>query len=143
MKTSLPKEGEIKRNWYIVDASEKPLGRMAVKVANLLRGRTKATFTNHIDTGDFVIVINAKNVKLTGDKNEQKVYERYTGFRSGHKTTTVATMRERHPDRMITKAVEGMLPGNHMSRKIIKRLKVYAGAEHSHAAQSPKVIEIK
>ncbi|MEI6563769.1 MAG: 50S ribosomal protein L13 [bacterium] len=143
MKTSLPQEGEIKRNWYIVDASEKPLGRMAVKVANLLRGRTKATFTNHIDTGDFVIVINAKNVKLTGDKNEQKLYERYTGFRSGHKTTTVALMRERHPDRMITKAVEGMLPGNHMSRKIIKRLKVFAGAEHSHAAQSPKVIEIK
>jgi len=143
MKTSLPKESEIKRNWYIVDAAGKPLGRMAVKVANLLRGRTKAIFTNHIDTGDFVIVINAKDVKLTGTKNDKKIYERYTGFRGGHKTTTVAAMRERHPDRMITKAVEGMLPGNHMSRKTIKRLKVFAGAEHSHAAQNPKVIDIK
>ncbi len=143
MKTSLPKESEIKRSWYIVDAAEKPLGRMAVKVANLLRGRTKATFTNHIDTGDFVIVINAKNVKLTGTKDDKKIYERYTGFRGGHKTTTAAAMRASHPDRMITKAVEGMLPGNHMSRKVIKRLKVFAGAEHSHAAQNPKVIDIK
>lgn len=143
MKTSLPKESEIKRNWYMVDAAGKPLGRMAVKVANLLRGRTKATFTNHIDTGDFVIVINAKDVKLTGTKNDKKIYERYTGFRGGYKTTTVAAMRERHPDRMIIKAVEGMLPGNHMSRKVIKRLKVFAGAEHSHAAQNPKVVDIK
>lgn len=143
MKTSLPKETEIQRSWYVVDAAGKPLGRLAVKVANILRGRTKATFTNHIDTGDFVVVINARDVKLTGSKETSKVYSRYTGFRSGHKTTTVATMRERHPDRIIKKAVEGMLPGNHMSLKIIKRLKVYAGAEHTHAAQNPKVIEIK
>jgi large subunit ribosomal protein L13 len=143
MKTSLPKESEIQRSWYIVDAAGKPLGRMAVKIANLLRGRDKATFTNHIDTGNFVVVINAKEVKLTGSKDSKKLYERYTGFRSGHKTTTVAMMRERHPDRIISKAVEGMLPGNHMSLKIIKRLKVFAGAEHTHAAQNPKVIELK
>jgi len=143
MKTSQPKESEIQRSWFIVDAAGKPLGRLAVKVANLLRGRTKATFTNHIDTGDFVVVLNARDVKLTGSKDTQKVYARYSGFRSGHKTTSVATMRERHPDRIIKKAVEGMLPGNHMSLKIIKRLKVYAGAEHTHAAQNPKVIEIK
>ncbi|MEI8350792.1 MAG: 50S ribosomal protein L13 [bacterium] len=143
MKTSLPKESEIQRSWYIVDAAGKPLGRMAVKIANLLRGRDKATFTNHIDTGNFVVVINAKDVKLTGSKDSKKLYERYTGFRSGHKTTTVAMMRERHPDRIISKAVEGMLPGNHMSLKIIKRLKVFAGAEHTHAAQNPKVVELK
>ena len=143
MKTSLPKESEIQRSWYVVDAAGQPLGRLAVKIANILRGRNKATFTNHIDTGDFVVVINAKDVKLTGSKDTKKVYQRYTGFRSGNKTTTVAMMRERHPDRMISKAVEGMLPGNHMSLKIIKRLKVFAGAEHSHAAQNPKVVELK
>lgn len=143
MKTSLPKEGEIQRSWHCVDAAGKPLGRLAVKIANLLRGRNKAIFTPHIDTGDFVVVINAKDVKLTGSKDTKKVYERYTGFRSGYKTTTVAMMRERHPDRIIKKAVEGMLPGNHMSQKIIKRLKVFAGAEHSHAAQNPKVVELK
>jgi large subunit ribosomal protein L13 len=143
MKTSLPKESEIQRSWYLVDAAGKPLGRLAVKIANLLRGRNKVTFTPSMDTGDFVVVINAKDVKLTGSKDAQKVYQRYTGFRSGHRSTTVAMMRERHPDRIIKKAVEGMLPGNKMSTKVIKRLKVFAGAEHSHAAQNPKVIELK
>lgn len=143
MKTSLPKESEIQRSWYLVDAAGKPLGRLAVKIANLLRGRTKATFTPHIDTGDFVVVINARDVKLTGSKDATKLYHRYTGFRSGHKTTTAAMMRERHPDRIVIKAVEGMLPANNMSRTIIKRLKVFAGAEHAHAAQNPKVIELK
>ena len=143
MKTSLPKESEIQRSWYVVDAAGKPLGRLAVKIANLLRGRNKAIFTPSIDTGDFVVVINAKDVKLTGSKDAKKVYQRYTGFRSGHKTTTVAMMRERHPDRIVKKAVEGMLPGNKMSADIIKRLKVFAGAEHSHAAQNPKVVELK
>ena len=143
MKTSLPKENEIQRSWYIVDAAGKPLGRLAVKIANLLRGRNKATFPPSIDTGDFVVVLNAKDVKLTGSKDAMKVYQRYTGFRSGHRTTTVAMMRERHPDRIIKKAVEGMLPGNRTSPKVMKRLKVFAGAEHSHAAQNPKVIELK
>lgn len=143
MKTSLPKLGEIQRSWYLVDAAGKPLGRLAVKIANVLRGRNKATFTPHIDTGDFVVVINAKDVKLTGSKDTNKVYSRYTGFRSGYKTTTAAMMRERHADRMIIKAVEGMLPGNHLSKNVIKRLKVFAGAEHTHAAQNPKVIELK
>jgi large subunit ribosomal protein L13 len=142
MKTSLPKESDILRGWHLVDAAGKPLGRLAVKVANILRGRNKVVFTPHIDTGDFVIVINARDVKLTGSKDEKKVYERYSGFRSGHKVTTVATMRERHPDRIIHKAVEGMLPDNHLSRKIIKRLKVYAGADHPHVSQSPKLIKL-
>ena len=143
MKTSLPKESEIQRSWFIVDAAGKPVGRLAVKIANLLRGRNTPAFTPSIDTGNFVIVINARDVKLTGTKETQKVYKRYTGFRSGNKVTTVAMMRERHPDRIVKSAVEGMLPGNHMSRKIIKRLKVYAGAEHSHAAQNPKLVELK
>lgn len=142
MKTSLPKTSDIQRTWHLVDASGKPLGRLAVKVANLLRGRHKAIFTPHIDTGDFVIVINARDVKLTGSKDEKKVYERYSGFRSGHKVTTVKTMRERHPERIIQKAVEGMLPDNKMSRVIAKRLKIYAGGDHPHASQAPSPIKL-
>ena len=142
MKTSLPKESDIQRAWHVVDAAGKPLGRLAVKVANILRGRNKAMFTPHIDTGDFVIVINARDVKLTGTKAEKKVYESYSGYRSGHKVTTITMMRERHPDRIIRKAVEGMLPNNHLSRKIAKRLKVYAGADHPHVSQSPKPISL-
>jgi len=142
MKTSLPKTSDIQRAWHLVDASGKPLGRLAVKVANLLRGRHKAMFTPHIDTGDFVVVINARDVKLTGTKNEKKVYERYSGYRSGHKVTTVKSMRERHPERIVQKAVEGMLPGNKLSRSIVKRLKVYAGGDHPHAPQSPAVIKL-
>lgn len=142
MKTSLPKPGEIQRGWHLVDASGKPLGRLAVKVANLLRGRHKAMFTPHIDTGDFVVVINARDVKLTGTKPEKKVYHRYSGYRSGYKQTTVATMRERHPERIVQKAVEGMLPSNKLSRTIVKRLKVYAGATHPHAPQAPAVIKL-
>jgi large subunit ribosomal protein L13 len=142
MKTSLPKTNDIQRGWHLVDAAGKPLGRLAVKVANILRGRNKAIFTPHIDTGDFVIVINARNVKLTGSKAEKKVYETYSGFRGGHKVTTIATMRERHPDRIVQKAVEGMLPNNHLSRKIAKRLKVYGGADHPHTSQSPQLISL-
>jgi len=142
MKTTLLKESEIERKWYVVNAAGKPLGRMAVKVANLLRGRGKPIFAPSIDTGDFVVVTNARDVKLTGTKPEQKVYVRFTGYRSGKKTTSFAMMHERHPERIVEKAVKGMLPHNHMSRKIIKRLKVYPGAEHPHAAQTPKVIEL-
>ncbi len=142
MKTSLPKTSDIQRAWHLVDASGKPLGRLAVKVANLLRGRNKAIFTPHIDTGDFVIVINAKDVKLTGSKDQKKVYARYSGYRSGHKVTTVKTMRERHPERIIQKAVEGMLPDNKMSRVIAKRLKVYANGHHPHASQTPAPIKL-
>lgn len=143
MKTSLPKESDIKRQWHVVDVTGKPLGRVAVKIANLLRGRNKVMFTPHIDTGDFVVVVNARNVKLTGSKSEKKLYVTYTGYRSGNTAVPAARLLERHPERVITKAVEGMLPGNTMSRSIIKRLKVYAGAEHPHAAQNPKIVELK
>jgi len=141
-KTTLPNPDDIKRTWYVVDAAGKPLGRLAVKIANLLRGRTKPIFTPHIDTGDFVVVTNARDVKLTGTKDEQKIYHRYTGFRSGNKDTAVALVRERHPERIVEHAVKGMLPRNTMSRTIIKRLKVYAGADHPHAAQMPKTIKL-
>ncbi len=141
-KTTLPKPGDIKRTWYVVDAAGKPLGRLAVKVANLLRGRNTPLYTPHIDTGNFVIVTNARDVKLTGTKDVQKVYHRYTGFRSGNKDTSAAMVRERHPERLVEHAVKGMLPHNTMSRTVIKRLKVYAGADHPHVAQAPKMIEI-
>ena len=141
-KTTLPSLDDIKRTWYVVDADGKPLGRLAVKIANLLRGRNKPIFTNHIDTGDFVIVTNARTVKLTGTKDDQKVYHRFTGFRSGNKDTAVALVRERHAERMVEHAVKGMLPRNTMSRTVIKRLKVYAGADHPHAAQTPKTIKL-
>jgi large subunit ribosomal protein L13 len=143
MKTSLPKQSEIKRGWFLVDAADKPLGRLAVQVANLLRGRNKPLFTPHIDTGDFVVVTNAGKVKLTGTKATKKVYWRYTGFRGGQKTTSIGAMRERHPERIVEKAVKGMLPRNNLSRTIFKRLKVYAGAEHPHAAQAPQPAELR
>ena len=142
MKTSLPIEKDVQRQWYVVDAAGKPLGRLAVKIANLLRGRGKPIFTPHLDTGDFVVVTNARTVKLTGTKPEKKTYARFTGYRSGRKTTSFAMMNERHPERVIQKAVQGMLPHNHLSRQIVKRLKVYPGAEHPHAAQGPKSIEL-
>lgn len=142
MKTSQLKPSEIKREWYLVNASGKPLGRLAVKIANLLRGRDKPTYTPHIDAGDFVIVTNASEVKLTGAKESKKIYWRHSRYRGGRKEFTAATVRERHPDRLVTHAVEGMLPDNAMSRKIVTRLKVYAGTEHPHAAQTPKTIEL-
>jgi large subunit ribosomal protein L13 len=142
MKTSLPVASEIQRKWYVVDAAGKPLGRLSVKIANLLRGRGKPMFAAHIDTGDFVVVTNARTVKLTGSKPEKKTYVRYTGNRSGKKSTTFAMMNERHPERVIEKAVRGMLPHNHLSRQIARRLKVYAGADHPHVAQAPTTIEI-
>lgn len=141
-KTTLPNPGDIRRTWYVVDAAGKPLGRLAVKIANILRGRNKPIFTPHIDTGDFVIVTNARTVKLTGAKDAKKIYHRYTGFRSGNKDTPASRVRERHPERMIEHAVKGMLPHNTMSRSIIKRLKVYAGTEHPHAAQAPQTIKV-
>jgi large subunit ribosomal protein L13 len=142
MKTSLPVDSDIQRKWYVVDAAGKPLGRLSVKIANLLRGRGKPMFTSHIDTGDFVVVTNARAVKMTGTKAAQKTYVRYTGFRSGRKTTSFAMMNERHPERVVEKAVKGMLPHNNLSRQIVKRLKVYAGADHPHVAQAPTTIEL-
>lgn len=143
MKTSLPKESEVQRQWHVVDAAGKPLGRLAVTITNLLRGRGKRIYTPHVDTGDFVVVVNAEKVKLTGSKETSKTYQRFSGFRGGLVVRDAAFIRARNPERMIQDAVHGMLPRNHMSREVFRRLKVYAGEAHPHAAQNPKAVELK
>jgi large subunit ribosomal protein L13 len=142
MKTSFLKESEIHRTWHLVDADGKTLGRLSVKIANLLRGRGKPTFARHVDTGDFVVVINADKVKLTGRKDSLKTYTVFTGYRGGQYEIPLAQVRQRHPDRIITHAVKGMMPRTHLSRTILKRLKVYAGTEHPHVAQKPVPVDL-
>jgi large subunit ribosomal protein L13 len=141
MKTFLPKEDELVREWFVMDASGIPLGRLAVRVANLLRGKDKVTFTPAIDVGDFVVVLNAEKVKLGGRKETQKIYQRYSGFRDGLRKVDAATMREKHPDRIIKLAVQRMLPKNNLSRGVFRRLKVYRGEAHPHAAQKPSAVK--
>jgi large subunit ribosomal protein L13 len=139
MKTEFAKNTDPK-NWHIVDAEGKVLGRLCSQIANVLRGKHKATFTPHADMGDFVVVINADKIVLSGNKEDQKTYWRYTGFYGGEKGTTARRMRATHPDRMITFAVQGMLPKGPLGRAQIKKLKVYGGKDHPHAAQLPKPI---
>lgn len=141
MKTTLPRESDITRAWYLVNAEDKVLGRLAVKIANIIRGKTKPTFAPHLDVGDYVIVINARKVKLTGRKNEQKIYPSYSGYRGGYKEVKASTVRQRYPEQMIYDAVRRMLPKNRLMRKVFLRLKVYPEAEHPHAAQNPQIIE--
>jgi large subunit ribosomal protein L13 len=140
MKTTLMKDQHVIRKWYVLDATDKPVGRLAVKVANLLRGKTKPTYTPHVDTGDFVVVVNAQKVKLTGAKEEQKLYERFTGFPGGLKLTKASAVRAHNPAHLVFHAVRDMLPKNKLSRQTFKRLKVYAGGEHPHAAQKPETL---
>ena len=142
MKTFLPKDPGSNRNWFVVDATDKPLGRLAVAISDILRGKNKPTFSPQVDTGDFVVVVNAEQVKLTGRKNDQKIYQRYSGHRGGLKEIKASVMRERHPDRMIHLAVRGMMPKNTLARGMIKRLKVYAGTEHPHEAQNPQALDL-
>ena len=130
------------RAWFVIDAKGKPLGRLAVVVANKLRAKDLPTFDPSVDAGAFVIVTNAALVKLTGKKEEQKEYQRYSGYRGGLKRFSAATMRAKHPDVMIKEAVRGMLPKNTIARKMMTRLKVFAGAEHAHAAQKPVEITL-
>ncbi len=136
-----PNPGD-KRQWFLVDAANQPLGRLAVVVANKLRAKDLPTFDPSVDAGAFVVVVNAAQVKLTGKKEEQKEYQRYSGYRNGLKRFSAAEMRAAHPDRMIKEAVWGMLPKNNIARKMMTRLKVFAGAEHTHAAQKPVKIEL-
>ncbi len=138
MKSYLAKVNEIERKHILVDAEGVPLGRLAVKVANALRGKDKPTYTPHIDTGSFVIVVNASKVKLTGKKETDKTYQDYSGFRSGLKEYTAQEVRKNHPERLIKDAVWGMLPHGKLGRQIYKKLKVYADAEHNHEAQKPQ-----
>jgi large subunit ribosomal protein L13 len=138
-KTFVPKDPGVARGWHLVDAADKPLGRLAVNIANTLRGKNRRDFDPSVDMGDFVIVVNAEKVRLTGRKLEQKEYQRYSGWRGGLKRFTAKTMLDKHPDRVIMEAVWGMLPKNNISRKMMTRVKVYRGSEHPHAAQMPVV----
>lgn len=138
MSTVSAKPEEVVRDWYVIDASDLVLGRMATRVANVLRGKHKTSFTPHVDTGDFVIVVNAGKVRLTGRKVEQKVYYHYSGWFGGLKSEGARDALAKHPDRVIIAAVRGMLPKNRLGNAMISKLKVYAGAEHPHVAQQPK-----
>ncbi|MCP4804371.1 MAG: 50S ribosomal protein L13 [Proteobacteria bacterium] len=136
--TPSTKPAEVVRDWYVIDAEDVVLGRMATRIATVLRGKHKVTFTPHVDTGDFVIVINAHKVKLTGNKLADKHYHRYSGYFGGLKSTNAGDVRENNPERMFQSAIKGMLPKNRLGRQMLSKLKVYGGAEHPHAAQSPK-----
>ncbi len=143
MKTYLAKVGEIKREHLLFDASEAPVGRLAVRIANALRGKDKPTYTPHIDTGAVVIVINAAQAVFTGRKSEEKIYVDYTGYRSGRRETTAKEIRKHNPERMIRDAVWGMLPHGRLGRAQYSKLKVYAGAEHPHTAQNPTKVTVE
>jgi large subunit ribosomal protein L13 len=138
MKTYSVKAGEIERRWYVVDAEGKILGRMASDIARVLRGKHKPTYTPHLDTGDFVVVVNADKVVLSGRKAEQKEYFRHTGYMGGEKFIPFRRMLETHPERVVELAVKGMLPKNALGRQMFEKLRVYAGSEHPHQAQQPE-----
>ncbi len=143
-KTFLPQKSEIDNNkkWWLVDADGIVLGRLATKVSDILRGKDKPYYTPFFDTGDFVVIINADKVRLTGRKTEQKMYYRHSGYMGGLKETSFKRMLDTHPERIILKAVQGMLPKNKLNRKILKKLKIYAGPEHKHKAQNPQALSI-
>ena len=138
MKTYTPKEGDIQREWWVVDAEDKTLGRLATKVASILRGKHKPMFTPHLDVGDYVVVVNAEKVALTGNKADQKTYFRHSGYMGNEKHIPFRRMIERHPDRVIELAIKGMLPKNTLGRHMRRKLKVYAGAEHPHQGEQPQ-----
>ena len=142
MKTFSAKPAEVTRDWLVVDASDKTLGRLASEIANRLRGKHKAIYTPHVDTGDYVVVVNAEKVRTTGNKLLGKTYYRHTGYPGGIKATTLQKMLETHPERVIESAVKGMMPKNPLGRAMFKKLKAYAGAEHPHTAQQPIAVEL-
>lgn len=142
MQTFMQRKEDVVRNWYIIDATNLPLGRVATKAATILRGKNKPTFTPHIDGGDFVIIINAQKVNLTGNKLEQKMYYNHSGYPGGLRERNAKTMRENYPIEMVERAVKGMLPHGRLGRQMGKKLFVYAGSEHKHEAQKPVEITI-
>ncbi len=142
MKTYLPKEHLNQRKWHVVDAEGQVLGRLATKVASVLRGKNKPNFTSHLDCGDFVVVINADKVRLTGKKEEQKIYMTYSGYKGNEKRQSAATVREKHPERLIEHAVHGMIPRNRLGRQQMTKLKVYKGSQHPHEAQQPATMAV-
>ncbi len=143
MKTYSAKPGEITREWYLVDAEGKTLGRLATQIADTLRGKRKPQFTPHVDTGDFVIVVNAEKVAVTGNKLDQKRYYRHSGYPGGLRSRTLREQLERRPTEVLRVAVKGMLPRNRLARQQITKLKIYAGSEHPHAAQNPKPLNLE
>ncbi len=138
MKTYSAKPSEVERKWYVVDATGKTLGRLSVQIANILRGKHRPTFTPHVDTGDFVVVVNAEKIRVTGKKADQMVYQRYSGYPGGLKEIPYRQMLERHPERILEHAVKGMIPHNRLGRSVYGKLKVYAGPDHPHSAQQPE-----
>lgn len=142
-KTYLPPQESLQQNWYLIDASNQRLGRLASEIARVLRGKNKPIYTPHMDTGDFVIVVNAEKVAVTGRKRTQKVYRRHSGRPGGMKTETFAKLQSRLPERIIEQAVKGMLPKNSLGRQLFTKLKVYAGDSHPHQAQKPEVLTIQ
>lgn len=142
VKTFSQKATEVPRNWWVIDAQDQILGRVAVKAANLLRGKEKTIFTPHVDTGDFVIVINAEKVRLSGKKEEQKSYMSFSGYVGGHKSESARSRRARHPELLVERAVRGMIPHNRLGRNAYRKLKVYRGDSHPHAAQLPKAVKL-
>ena len=143
MKTYTAKPGEIEREWFLVDAEGQTLGRLATRIADTLRGKGKPVYTPHVDTGDFVVVVNAEKIQVTGNKLDQKMYYRHSGYPGGLRSRTLREQLERRPTEVIRKAVKGMLPRNRLARAQLGKLKVYAGPEHPHAAQSPQPMEVQ
>jgi large subunit ribosomal protein L13 len=143
MKSYMARPLEVERKWYVVDAEGKTLGRLATEIARILRGKNKPQYTPHVDTGDFVVVVNADKVVVTGRKAEQKVYRRHSGYPGGMKETSYARMMERKPTEILRKAVHGMMPRTRLGRQQLRKLKIYAGPEHPHTAQSPQILEVK
>ena len=141
-KTTLPSPDTLDRQWYVVDAADQTLGRLASEVAQVLRGKNKPTYTPHLDTGDFVVVINADKIRISGNKPTQKLYRRHSGRPGGMKTETFAHLQGRLPERIVEVAIKGMLPHNALGRQMFRKLKVYKGAEHPHAAQQPKQLAL-
>lgn len=142
MKTFSAKKEDVVRQWVVVDARDQVLGRLATRIAVILRGKNKPIFTNHVDTGDFVIVVNAEKIRLTGNKLDAKVYYRHSGYPGGIKGMTAREMLKRKPEQVIKTAVKGMLPKNRLASRVISKLKVYAGPDHPHEAQQPEKLEI-
>jgi large subunit ribosomal protein L13 len=142
MRTYTPKADDVTRHWWLVDATDKPLGRLATEIARVLRGKHKPIYTPHLDVGDHIVVINAEQVRLTGKKADQKTYFRHSGYMGGEKHIPFRRMIETHPERVIELAVKGMLPKNTLGRSMHKKLKVYAGAQHPHQGQQPEPLEI-
>ena len=142
MKTFSAKPQEVQHDWYLVDAADKVLGRLASQIAARLRGKHKAIYTPHVDTGDFIVVVNAKKLRVTGNKAEDKLYHRHTTYPGGLYTTNFSKLQERHPDRVLQKAVKGMLPKGPLGYAMLRKLKVYGGADHPHVAQQPQPIDL-